>query len=231
MSILNNEVFSCVDNEWRETRVSSGRILIMLNVSLSKRHLTINKKSPLFPNGTIAFVSTQLSGGRVDARIDPRMLKKKKEKREKNGGKKRNREKIHKNWQCCEMIGRLCSYGRRVSYRGPRDNRCRVQRIRFRARLSAADFWCGCVMGHPGWRTVTSTWTIDVSYQLQFARGGYARDNCYWQIVMSVISHDRDRTPAAAASSSWTAACLRARYVCVCSLCTKADCTILVILH
>lgn len=73
-------------------------------------------------------------------------------------------------------------------------------RIRFRARLSAADFWCGYVMGHSGWRTVTSTWTIDVSYQLQFARGGYARDNCYWQIVMSVISHDHDRAPAASCS-------------------------------
>lgn len=106
------------DAKHRDTH-SSGQILIMLNVSLSKRHLTINKKSPLFPDGTIAFVSTQLSGGRVDARIDPRMLKKKREKkREKNGGKKRNREKIHKNWQCCEMIGRLCSHGRRVSYRG-----------------------------------------------------------------------------------------------------------------
>lgn len=28
--------------------------------------------------------------------------------------------------------------------------------------------------------------------------GGYAQDNCYWQIVMSVISHDHDRAPAAA---------------------------------
>lgn len=73
-------------------------------------------------------------------------------------------------------------------------------RIRFRARLSAADFWCGYVMGHSGWRTVTSTWTIDVSYQLQFARGGYAWDNCYWQIVMSVISHDYDRAPATSCS-------------------------------
>lgn len=77
-----------------ERRVSSGQILIMLNVSLSEGHLAINKKSPLFPNGTIAFVSTQLNGGRVDARIDPRMLKKKK--RKKNGEKKEPRKNTQK---------------------------------------------------------------------------------------------------------------------------------------
>lgn len=79
-------------------RVSSGQILIMLNVSLSEGHLAINKKSPLFPNGTIAFVSMQLSGGRIDARIDPRMLKKKKkeEKKGKNGEKRGTEKKYTK---------------------------------------------------------------------------------------------------------------------------------------
>lgn len=50
--------------------------------------------------------------------------KKKRGKKGKKMGKKRNREKIHKNWQCCEMIGRLCSHGRRSYRTGPRDNRC-----------------------------------------------------------------------------------------------------------
>lgn len=57
--------------------------------------------------------------------------------------------------------------------------------------------------GSARWRTVTSTWTIDVSHQLQFARGAegrgnssYTRDNCYWQIVMPVISHGGDRMDA-----------------------------------
>jgi len=69
----------------------------MLNVSLSEGHLTINKKSPLFPNGTIAFVSTQLNGGRVDARIDPRRLKKKREgKKGKKWGKRGTEKKYTK---------------------------------------------------------------------------------------------------------------------------------------
>lgn len=82
----------------------------------------------------------------------------------------------------------------------------------FAALSAAADFWCECVMGHtqPRWRTVTSTWTIDVSHQLQFARGeregeggrnsSYTRDNCYWQIVMPVISHGGDRMDARSAA-------------------------------
>lgn len=56
--------------------------------------------------------------------------------------------------------------------------------------------------------TVTSTWTIDVSHQLQFARGSYTRDNCYWQIVMPVISHGGDRTPVAARPAHLYASCV-----------------------
>lgn len=57
----------------------------------------MNKKPPLFPNGTIAFVSTQLNGKRVDARIDPRLLKKNKNKKEGGRGEKwrKGTEKIH----------------------------------------------------------------------------------------------------------------------------------------
>lgn len=167
----------------------------MLNVSLLGRHFAMNKKPPLFPNGTIAFVSAVVER-RASWRADWPSIVKNKKKRKKGKKTESTRGKIHKNWQCCKMIGRVCSHGRRVPAATTLPGR-----IRFRARLSAADFWCGCVMGHSGWRTVTSTWTIDVSYQLQFTRAGYARDNCYWQIVMLVINHDCDTAPAAPAPS------------------------------
>lgn len=122
------------------------------------------QKAPVISQRNNSF-RFQLNGGRVDARIDPRLFKKKRKK------------EPRKNTQKLAMLrndrSRVFAWTSRTS----RDNV--AGRIRFRARLSAADFWCGYVMGHSGWRTVTSTWTIDVSYQLQFVRGGYAWDNCY----------------------------------------------------
>lgn len=75
------------------------------------------------------------------------------------------------------------------------------------AALSAADFWCECVMGQPGGgqsrRREQSMLAISCSLRAgeEGGRGeggnsSYTRDNCYWQIVMPVISHGGDRMDA-----------------------------------
>ena len=67
--------------------------------------------------------------------------------------------------------------------------------------LSAADFWRGCVMGQSGGGQLRGREQsmLAISCSLRGSR----LYNCYWQIVMPVISHGGDRTRLRASARMW----------------------------
>lgn len=76
----------------------------------------MNKKLPVISqrNNSFRFHAVER---RASWRADwPSIVKKKEEKKRKKveKGRRGTEKKIQKNWQCCEMIGRVCSHGRRV---------------------------------------------------------------------------------------------------------------------